>query len=244
MFSAKTTHSGQLKALFEVLFSNISTVCITISKEGISSETITTNNSLICVDLPASSFEEYIFTFTEPQHIGLGSHINNGFFKSLKNKTCVTLKITKPYILDVSAEDDGCSISYSAVVISTQNISPAPIYKYDNEGIDISCSNFNSMCKSFSKSNSLDVTKTNGQLLFSFQLVGIASRTLTFGSKCETDKSLYYQQFKSDAFIRVGKLASFADNIQLFVQSDLPLLILGTSVLGMVKIFMNSSQSE
>lgn len=242
MFSARTIHSGKLKALFEVLFSNTTTVCLTLSKDGICSETTTTNNSLICVQLPATCFDEYAFTFDEPQHIGLGSHIN-GFFKSLKNKTRVTLGMTKPCTLDISADDDGCSIAYSAAVICAQNISPAPTYSYGKEGICISCANFNSMCKSFSKSNSLDVSKRDGQLAFSFELVGIASKTLSFGQK-EKDSSLYYQQFKSDAFVRVGKLASFAEKIRLFVESDLPLLIEATSPLGVVKIFMNACQVE
>lgn len=244
MFSAKTNHSGKLKALFEVLFSNATTVCVTISETGLSSEIVTTNNSLICVNLPATCFEEYEFTFDEPQHIGLGSHVN-GFFKSLKNKTNVILQIIKPYTLDVSIEDQDCFISYSATVICAQNILPAPTYEYDeNEGFCISCSNFNSMCKSFSKSNSLDVSKRNGQLSFSFELIGIASKTLTFGEKRESDTSLYYQQFKSDAFIRISKLSSFADKIQLFVRADYPIFVKATSPLGVVKVFMNSSPSE
>lgn len=242
MFLAKTNHSGKLKALFEVLFSNTTTVCLTIAKDGICSETATTNNSLICVNLPASCFDEYAFTFPEPQHIGLGSHIN-GFFKSLKNKTSVTLGITKPCTLDIGAEDDGCSIAYSAAVICAQNISPAPTYEYEKDGIAVSCANFNAMCKSFSKSNALDVLKRDGQLSFAFELVGIASKTLSFGDKT-SDSSLYYQQFKSDAFVRVGKLASFAEKICLFVECDLPLLIEATSPLGVVKIYMNACLTE
>jgi hypothetical protein len=238
MFSAITNHSGRIKALFEVLFSNTTTVCLTISKSGICSETSTTNNTLICVQLPASCFDEYTFTFDEPQHIGLGSHIN-GFFKSLKNKTRIILAMTNPCTLDISTEDDGCAIAYSAAVICAQNILPAPTYIYDNSGIAISCANFNAMCKSFSKSNSLDVLKKDGQLAFSFELVGIASRTLTFGEKEKSASELYYQQFKSDAFVRIGKLASFAETIRLFVQPNSPLLVEANSVLGVVKVYMN-----
>ena len=243
MFSAKTIHSGKIKALFEVIFNNTSTVCFTISEHGLFSEITTTSNALICVELPSSCFEDYTFTFPEPQHIGLGSHVNS-FFKSLKTKTTVVLSMTKPYTLDIVSEDAGCTSSYSAAVISAQNISPSASYCYEKPGFDVSCSNFNSMCKSFAKTSTLDVSKHEGTLSFSFELSGIASKKLTFGQKDSADSSLYYQQFKSDGFLRIGKLSSFADKIKLFAEVDLPFLINASSHLGTVKIYMRSSPSD
>lgn len=237
MFLAKTTASGKLKALFEILFSSMSTVILTISKEGIKSEMLTTNKSLICVNIPFTCFDEYIFTFPEAQHIGLGSHVNT-FFKTLKTKTSITLGMNEIYTLNVTSEDDGCITSYSATVISAQNISPAPTYKYETEGVKISCANFNAMCKSFSKTPYIDVMKKCGQLSFSFELTGISTKTLTFGKINEDCKDIYFQQHKSDAFIRLNKMASFADEIIVYVEQNSPLAIEATSSMGSLKTFM------
>lgn len=242
MFLAKTTYSGKLKSLFEVLFSNTDTVCLTIDGRGITSEKLTTNGSLISVYLPAGSFDEYVFTFDEPQYIGLGNHIN-AFFKTLRNKTTVTLGISTPFTLDIivsAKEEDGCLESNSATVISIQNVAPAAVYEYSKDYTVVPCSNFNTMCKSFSKSDVLDVSKSKGQLSFSFELAGIASKTLTFGTKT-SDNDLYHRQFKSDVFVRIGKLASFADQIRIYAESDKPMLIEAISPLGTVKVFMDAS---
>jgi hypothetical protein len=236
MFLAKTISSGKLKALFEILFSNMSTVILTISKDGIYSEMITTNKSLICVNIPSTCFDEYVFTFSESQHIGLGAHVNT-FFKTLKTKTLITLSMNESYTLNVISEDDGCTTSYSAAVISAQNISPAPTYTYESEGIKITCANFNAMCKSFSKTPYLDVVKKNGQLSFSFELTGISTKTLTYGKKNESSE-IYFQQHKSDAFVRLNKMASFADEIIVYVEQNKPLAIEATSSLGNLKTFM------
>jgi hypothetical protein len=240
MFIAKTCHSGKLKALFEVLYSNVQTVCLTISATGIKSEAITTQNALICVDLPAASFDEYAFTFSEPQYVGLGSHVNQ-FFKSLKNKTTVSLTITRPFTLDIeisSNVDDSCMMKYSATIVSAQNVAPIPIAKYTSPGIEISNVNFNQMCKSFSKSLLIDVTKRDGQIYFSFELAGIATKTLRYGTE-RADTALFYQSFKSDSFARIGKLASFSSGpIVVYADVDKPLMIEAKSQIGIVYVLL------
>jgi hypothetical protein len=244
MFSARTTQSGKLKALFDVLFSNTQDVMLTISKSGIESELTTINNVNICVSLPADKFEAYEFTFEEPIYIGLGSHVN-AFFKSLKNKTVVTLSITKPYILDVCLSCDDCSITYSASYIDKQNISPGQICEYDiNRAFSVSSAMFNSMCKSFSKTATIAATKAEGQLSFSFELAGISSKTLTFGHKDVGQTSSYFCRFKSDSFVRIGKLSSFAAKpIKICAESDKPLLILTESTLGLVRVAMSPDEN-
>lgn len=245
MFSARTTQSGKLKALFDVLFSNTQDVMLTISKTGIESEITTINDVNICVNLPSDKFEEYEFTFDEPLYIGLGSHVNT-FFKSLKNKTVVTLSITKQYILDVCLVCDDCSITYSASYICAQNISPLHAHDYDTgKAFYISSAMFNSMCKSFSKTNTVLATKSEGQLSFSFELAGIASKTLTFGHKDQTHQPSYVCRFKSDPFVRIGKLSSFASKpIKMCAESDKPLLILTESTLGTVRVAMSTDNTD
>jgi len=246
MFVAQTSYAGKLKALFEVLFSNMSTVCLTIDARGIRSEILTNHNMLICVDLPAECFDEYSFEFDEPQYIGLGSHVNH-FFKSLKNKTVVKFTIDKPFVLDIEIKYtvEDYVISYSSNIESMQNIASCPIETYDCEGIAISSSNFNQMCKSF-RTTLIDVTKRDGQLLFSFEIAGISSKKLEFGKKQPEDTSLYFNTFKSDYFVRIGKLASFVtEPIKIYAErspdgEDKKLMIEAISSIGTVRIFMDS----
>lgn len=244
MFSARTSQSGKLKALFDVLFSNTQDVTLTISKSGIESEITTINDVNICVSLPADKFESYEFTFDEPIYIGLGSHVN-AFFKSLKNKTVVTLSITKPYTLDVCLTCDDCSITYSASYICAQNISPTQGCEYDaSRSFSVSSSMFNSMCKSFSKTDTVAATKSEGQLSFSFELAGIASKTLTFGHRDPTQQASYFCRFKSDSFVRIGKLSSFATKpIKICAENNKPLMIHAESTLGMVKVAMSIDEN-
>src|SRR5210317_646141 len=98
MFYAKTKYANRLKALFELLFNNLKTVCFTIDKDGIHLKSTTTLNLMIEVELNADKFDEYKFDFDGPLHIGLESYISKSF-KTMKNKNVVTLSITNPGLL-------------------------------------------------------------------------------------------------------------------------------------------------
>lgn len=241
MFHASTHHSGKLKALMEVLFSNSQDIVLNISKEGITSEFITVNDARIFVKLKAEGFDEYRFTFPEPIHVGLGSHVNS-FFKTLKNNTNVTMNIDKPYVLDLSISGDDCTVKYSASFICAQNISPDLLIQYHTEKFfSVSSSTFNSMCKSFSKSPEITVSRVDGELSFSFALTGIASKSIMFGTKDITDKCRFFQEYKSDIFIRIGKLSSFTKIIKIFAMDNI-LIIEAESQLGILKVFLKATE--
>lgn len=241
MFLARTLHSGKLKALFEVLFSNSQEIILTISKDGINSELTTVNNTTIVVKLPSSCFEEYVFEYEEPLYVGLGSHVNS-FFKNLKNKSGLSLSISKPYTLEIIHMcDDNCSVTYTAAYISAQNICPIQKHEYDiDNGYIMSNSTFSSICKSF-KSPTVNISKSEGQLSFGFELAGIASKTMTFGQKDSTQTYSFFSQFKSDAFVRICKLSLFADKtIRICVEEDKPLMIMAESPLGHVMVVLSN----
>jgi hypothetical protein len=245
MFKARTNQSGKLKALFEVLFSNAQDVMLTISKTGIETELPTLNNATIRVTLPAGSFEKYEYTYDEPMYVGLGAHVN-AYFKSIKKKTAITLAIEKPLTLDVLLNYDDHDATYSVTLTCAQNISPAPTYEYDLERcFVINTSTFSSMCKSFSKTSTVDVKKLFGQLFFSFELSGIASRSSIFGKYDDAQQQMYFEKFKSDSFIRLEKLASFANKlIKVCVEKDSPLMILAESSLGVIKVTMSPNDTD
>lgn len=240
MFLAKTKNSGKFKALFEVLFQNITTVCMTIDAKGMRSEILTNQNILILVDLPAENFDEYVFDFDKPQHVGLGSHINQ-FFKSVKNKTHIIFSINKPLVLDIAiiSQVDDYVVSLMATVENTQNIAKTAIATYDQSAVRISNTTFNQVCKSF-KSPLVNVTKRNGQLSFSFEISGISIKTVTFGKASPEDVNLFFQTFKSDQFVRICKISSFASHpIEIYAEKEKPLAVFVKSTAGTVKLLLS-----
>jgi hypothetical protein len=248
MFLAKTICSGKIKSLFEILFSNVSTVKLSISKNGIYSENETNKKNLIIVDLPAEGFDEYVFIFAEPIHIGLDTHVNT-FFKSLKNKSTLTMSIANIDNLTINFEvkslTDDCVIYNSETVVSEQSTKELEIINYDCEGISISCTNFSCMCKSF-KSQFINVTKQNGQLMFSFEISGISERMSRYGKRVDEDVSLFHKTYSADVFSRINKLASFAnEDIKIYAEQSntstigKPLMIQAKCLIGTIKIIIN-----
>lgn len=248
MFSARTNQSGKLKALVEVLFSNATDVVLSISKSGITSEFLTVHNATICASMPASGFDEYVYTYDEPMYIGLGAHVNT-FFKSLKNKTVVTLSITPalPYVLSVLVTGADCSVAYNASFMAAQNVCPISTPTYDSERhYSVATSTFSSMCKSFERAMNVSVSQCEGQLTFSSEIAGIAQKSMTFGVRDQTlMQSNFFQQYKPETLRRISKLASFSEKpLMLFVTDDPALVIYAESQLGTVRVVVNSGSLE
>ena len=121
MFYAKTKHANKLKALFELLFNNLKTACFTIDKNGMHLNSTTTINLMLEVDLPASQFDEYVFTFEEPLHIGIESYISKSF-KTMKNKSTVFLSILNAGVLLVKVKSTGKDEFEYTLEVATESV--------------------------------------------------------------------------------------------------------------------------
>lgn len=239
MFQAITKHGGKFKALFEVIFQNMTTACFTIDKKGMFLEQTTTQNLLITVFLPAESFEEYSFTEDEPIHIGLSSHINKEFFKYVKNKDTVIMSITKPFLFDFEKKGEDNSQILSVSIENIQNITPINHEEFSSDPVRISSVNFNQMCRSFN-TPTLTVTKRNGQIFFSFE-TGISTKTLIFGKENTSDKSMSHHTYYSDQFNRINKISSFIDDaLEVRAEDEKPLFLNCNSSIGWMKVFIHS----
>ena len=224
--------------MFELLFQNMTTACFTISKQGMTLETVTTQNILIKVDLPKECFEEYIFDEDEPLHIGLGIHINH-FFKTVKNKTSIEFSIKQPYVFDikVASKTDNCMVSLSANIESVQNIAPEMVERYDTPPVEIVNTDLSKMCRSFKAQ--VYVTKKCGQLEFSCTLEHIYKKNFLFGKAVPDDISLFHQNYNADQFARISKAASFVNQpIKVYAEESKPLLFDCSSEIGNMKVFM------
>ncbi len=240
MFFAKTVHATKFKALFEILFQNMNSVCFVIDKSGITSENVTNQNMFIKINIPLDAFDEYTFTYDEPQYIGLGSHINQ-FFKSVKNKSTVTFSITKPYVFDIAINStvDNYSVKLAANIENMQNIANQTIDIYRSPPVPISGTTFNQICKSF-KQPLVNVAKSNGQISFSFEIAGISTKSMTFGAYVADDVDLYFKTFRSDQFTRISKIASFITQpINVFVEPGKPIRIESKSSIGTIDLIIN-----
>ena len=243
LFHAKTKYSTRLKALFELLFNNITTVCFTIDKNGIHLKTQTNQNILLEVNLLADKFDEYKFNAHESIHIGLESYINQAF-KTVKNKSIVEFYITNPDTFDIkiTSTADNCVFELSTVTVNVQNVSINPYEDYETPGIIVPTSKFSAMCRLVKETPSFTTIKKNGILEFKGGVSLIYTRKFLFGVEDLTDNSLVYHSFKSDQLTRIVKIVSFSSdvdkNLMIFIEENKPMLISCSSELGSLKAYI------
>ena len=245
MFYAKTKYANRLKALFEVLFNNLKTVCFTIDKDGLHLQSKTTINLMIEVDLAADKFDEYQFTFDEPIHIGIESYISKSF-KTMKTKNTVTLSIENPGELVIGVKSTGKdNFAYNLTILteSVQNVSPTPLHSYLPDSITpIPTARFSDMCKLIKCIQEFTVTKEYGVLKFNCNTPSdVYSETFIFGREDPTDTLLIHNMYKSDQLFRISKIVSFSQDpykmVDVFVEKDKPLMISAKSEIGVIKTY-------
>lgn len=244
MFYAKTKYANRLKALFELLFNNLKTVCFTIDENGLHLKSTTAINLMIEVDLHASQFDEYKFDFDEPLHIGIESYINKSF-KTMKNKNIVTLSITNPGLLVIGVQSTGKDrFEYDLEVVteSVQNVSLTPLHTYAlTSQSQVPASRFSDMCKLIKSISEFTVTKERGILKFACRTPDICTESFKFGDEDPTDADLVHHTHKSDQLFRMSKIVSFSQDpakvVDVYAEKDKPLMISSTSEIGVIKTY-------
>jgi len=244
MFYAKTKYANRLKALFELLFNNLKTVCFTIDKDGIHLKSTTTLNLMIEVELNADKFDEYKFDFDGPLHIGLESYISKSF-KTMKNKNVVTLSITNPGLLVIGVKSTGKdNFEYDLEVVteSVQNVSFVALHSYSSASrTQIPASRFSDMCKLIKSISDFTVTKERGILKFACRTPDIYAENFKFGEEDPKDTNLVHHIQKSDQLFRMSKIVSFSREsskvVDIYAEKDKPLMISSTSELGIIKTY-------
>lgn len=240
-FRAKTKYANRFKSLFELLFNNMSTVCLTIDQSGIILKTTTTQNITFDITLPADKFDEYVFDSVEPLHVGLGNKVKK-FFKTVKNKSTVEFSIIDPFLFDikVTSLDNNCKSYLSINIASVQNIAPFDSIEYTVPSVNVPNTNFSKMCRTF-MTPTFYLSKTNGELEFGSTMPDIFKETFRFGTMNSTDTSLFHQQYRTDQIIRIIKMSSLVPkHISIYAEHGLPLLIKSTSEIGIVKTHIYS----
>jgi hypothetical protein len=241
-FKAVTKHAGKLKTLFEVIFLNTTTANWTIDQSGMLLEEMTTQKMLINIFLPASFFDEYVFE-GEPAYVGLGSHINREFFKSVKNKDVVTLYMTTPWTLCFQKANDNISQTLEVATQDIQVIQPVLLPRFTRPAVQMHGDSFNQLCRSFT-TPIIEVTKTNGRVSFSFS-TGRSVKTLTCGQEDKHDLDLLHRSFYSEQFSRISKIHSFASSpIDIFYEQNAPLCLQCKSQIGTITVLVYEKQDD
>lgn len=239
MFYAVSKYGGKFKALFEVIFHNMTTACFTIDGKGMFLESLTNQNVLFTLFLPSDCFQEYVYTFEEPRHIGLNSYSNKEFFKYIKNKDVFSMKIEQPHLFEFTrlSNDD----SNMKLIVSIENIQsfiPMNHLIYESECTSLNTINFNQLCRSFNTTSTVNVIKRNGQITFSFG-TEITTKSITFGKENHNEIDMVHFAYYSDRFTRINKISSFVDStIDIRVEEEKPLYMYCKSVIGVMKMFI------
>lgn len=243
-FKAKTKYANRFKSLFELLFNNMTTVCLTIDQTGLSLKTTTSQNITFDVQLPSHHFDEYVFGGLEPIHVGLGNKVKK-FFKTVKNKSIVEFSITDPFLFDIiiTALDNqnNCKSLLSVTIASVQNIAPFDSIDYKVPSVRVPNTNFSKMCRSF-MTPTFYLSKTNGELEFGSTMINIFKESFRFGVADSTDTSaVFHRHYRTDQIIRIIKMASLVPkHLSIYVEKGLPLLVKSTSEIGTVKVYINA----
>ena len=244
MFYAKTKHANKLKALFELLFNNLKRACFTIDKSGIHLNSNTTINLMLEVNLLAEQFDEYVFTFEEPLHIGIESYISKSF-KTMKNKNTVSLSILNPGVLLVEVKSIGKDEFGYSIEVATekvQNVSLCTMHSYLPESqTTIPNSRFSDMCKLIKPISEFSVMKEKELLKFTCRTQDIYTETFKFGEENINDKTLIHHVHKSEQLFRISKIVSFSKDqnkvIDVYVEKDKPLMISAMCEIGIIKAY-------
>lgn len=239
MFYATTRYGGKFKALFEIIFQNMTTACFTVNETGMFLEFMTTQNIILTIMLPKECFQEYIYEGKDPHHFGLNSHVNKEFFKYIKNKDVFNMKINKQFVFDFEKiSEDNVQMCLSVSIEIIQNITPMDHLEYNTAPFFINSCNFNQLCRSFHNIPVVNVTKRFGQLSFSFETT-LTTKYVTFGKYNANDLEMVQYFYYSDQFTRICKIGSFVDDtIEVYIEKEKPLYLYCKSVIGSMKIFI------
>lgn len=241
VFYAVSKHGGKFKALFELIFQNMTTACFTIDKSGMYMECMTTQNTLFKIMIGVDSFDTYEFTNPEPLFIGLNSSVNRNFFKSIKNNDVFSMKIesTKQTLdLENQYTSDNVSIKLAVIIENIQNIEKNKEYEYLSPPITIFSRMLNLLCRSLHAIPLTQIVKQYGQISFIFD-AQLNTKTITFGESRRNDLELVDNTYYSDQFNRIIKLCHLADSVEAKLEKDKPFYLHCQSVICWIKIYIN-----
>lgn len=262
LIRAKTDEGTTIKNLAELLQSNLRTACFVSTPTGITLRMMDSGRTiLIDLELLAEAFSIYRLNVPNSDRLRLGVNLAHfhKMVKSLKKKDAVELfsKEEKMDELGITIfPKDGGRLSTGYMTL--QNIQNIDIDLPDGYGnpIAISTAEFQKMCKCHAQiSNTTRVTAKEFVIKFSSDAGGVMKRDTEFGEidndeKEEKDESndekvLYEDDFDTEQFTKILKIAGLNPKVSVYAKTGLPLLF-RTSVgrLGRISLYLKSKSLQ
>ena len=230
VFYCKTTEGYIIKILAELLQNNIKNGCFIVNQSGIMLRMTDSNRQiLIDLNLVGDNFNQYKCK-PETMSIGLNFHHFYKMVKTIKKKDSVALfieegKESELGIRVIPKEKSRVTTSF----LKIQNLQSLDIELPQGyqTSIIVPSNEYVKMIKDLNNmgGNMISVTSTSGTIRFSCNSNGVYSRDIVFGDD-ENDNQVESrgQEFETEQLLRVTKIAGLNTQIQIYQNSDLPIL--------------------
>jgi proliferating cell nuclear antigen len=255
LFKAKTQEGYIIKILGELLQHIIKTGCFVIDKNGIKLRMMDSHRKkLVDIQLDASKFSIYKFK-SEKKFLGLNLSYFYKMLKSIKKKDSIVLFINddKEDMLGIKVippENNRITISYIKIQ-SIQNLDIELPTGY-NHSIIVQSSEYQKMCKDMANiSTYINIYAKKFHIKFSGNASSIYSRNVMFGEIDDSDSededckivSEFNDDFETAQLSSIIKIAGLNNTMQIFPQTNLPLLF-KTNIgnLGVLQLFLKSKK--
>jgi proliferating cell nuclear antigen PCNA len=256
VFKAKTGEAYQLKVLAELLTNNLKVGCFEVNEDGIVLRQMDLHRkTLIDLDLPSENFCLYKFKTKKKLVLGLNLGHFHRMLKTIKKKDSLQIYIDEEDDTDLALRaipKEGTRRTTSYVKIQTIQVTDTDTPTGYGKPVIVTSSEFQKMAKDMlSIGSTIQVVAKDFHICFKCDAGGgVIKRIVEFGeideneSDSEDDSSgEYRQEFMTEQFTRIAKIAGLSSTMQIFPAVGLPLLIRSrVGGLGHICIYIKSKE--
>ncbi len=254
LFRAKTHEGYIFKILMELLKNTIQTACFDIQHTGIFLRMMDNKRQiLVNLELHAKNFNVYELQSTTSLKIGIQISQFYAMLKSIKKKDSLMLFIdeAQPSALQfyIHPQDNNRKSHSSIQIQEIQNLIMDVPTTYPHPVI-IPSSEYQSTIKDITSINSnIRVELRKLALDVSACKENIVSRRVRFGEIDDTTDLMYDEEFDTDVFSRISKIAALGKNLSVYGNTvaypGLPLQVQSSvGQLGSISIYIQSKRQE
>lgn len=229
LFLAHTEEAFRLKVLAELLHNNLALACFHIGPTGMSlTKMDDPQKTLIHVSMESGYFLDY--QYNSPQEkimVGLNLDHMHNMLKSVKKKDNLEMRIdaenpTALY-LTVASKDGTRETTSQIQILDLQNFDLSVPSGYQTS-ITVPSTEIAKMAKDLlTVDKTVQVTAYNNKIRF-FSDGGTTAREIKFGPGKMNGDPLFNEEYATEQFTKIAKVAGLGDKVQICVGEDCPLL--------------------
>ncbi len=260
LFQAMTTQAFQLKVLADLLSGSLKVACFVISEDGITlCQADNFENTLIDLSLNAGDFCPYILK-TKKIFLGLNMTHLHKMLKAVKKKDSLQLTVRNEESDELEIEQipprDGARVTTSFVKIIPQQCVETEVPMGYGRPVIVQSQDLHKMCKDMQSIGSPIIRVIAKDFCIRFECDsggGVLKRHVTFGDpkyssrdsdsedEDQEESDEYCQDFSTEQFTRISKVAGLSTQMKIFFSNGLPLkLVSPVGTMGEIRIFIKS----